>query len=73
MSVTVTISDQELAAIRQLTKVDDDAEAIVQAARQFLRSAQLRELKLASGRVDYDANSYELAEELELSELSLPQ
>ncbi len=72
MSVTIELPAQEMAAIKQLTRLDDDAEAIVKAAREFLRLTSLRELKAASGKVAFEANWQEL-EELELDESSLPQ
>ena len=72
MSITIEMPAQEMAAIRQLTRLDNDAEAIVKAAREFLRLASLRELKLASGNVDFESNWQEL-EELELNESSLPK
>ncbi|MBI3865227.1 MAG: hypothetical protein HY290_25410 [Planctomycetia bacterium] len=71
MSIVVEMPAQEMAAIKQLTRLNDDAEAIVQAAREFVRLVRLRELKSASGRVDFDANWQEL-EDLELKETSLP-
>jgi hypothetical protein len=63
---------QDLAAIKQLTRLDNDAEAIVKVARELLRLTSLRELKSASGRVDFAAHWQEL-EILELNESSLPQ
>ena len=72
MSITIEMPAQEMAAIKQLTRLEDDAEAIVKAAREFLRLTGLRELKAASGRVDFEANWQEL-ESLELNESSPPQ
>lgn len=72
MSITIDMSPQEIAAIKQLTRLDNDAEAIVQAAREFVRLARLRELKTASGKVDFDSHWQEL-EDLELNESALPQ
>jgi len=72
MSIIIEMSAQELAAIKQLTRLDDDAEAIVKAAREFLRLTGLRELKVASGKVGFEANWQEL-EELEVNESSLPK
>lgn len=67
MSITIELAQQELAALRQITKLDDDAEAVLVAAREFLRVSRLRELKQASGTVDFDDNWREL-EQLELDE-----
>jgi len=72
MSFAVEMSAQEMAAIKQLTRLDDDAEAIAQAAREFLRLIRLRELKAASGKVDFDGNWRDL-EDLEIGESTLPQ
>ena len=56
MSITVEMSAPEIAALKQLTRLDNDGEAITQAAREFLRLSRLRELKAASGKVDFEAN-----------------
>jgi hypothetical protein len=72
MSITIEMTPQEIAALRQVTKRDNDAEAVVLAAREFLRLSRLRELKTVSGKVELDAN-WEQLEELELNESSFPQ
>lgn len=72
MSITIEMPVQEMAAIRQLTRLENDAEAIVKAAREYLRLTALRELKSASGKVDFDATWQEL-EDLELDQTSLPK
>jgi hypothetical protein len=72
MSVIIEISPQEIAALKQATHCDQDAEAILQAARQFLRQTLLRELKGASGKVDFDAN-WQAWGNLELSQSAIPQ
>lgn len=51
---------QEIATIKQLTRLDNEAEAIVQAAREFVRLIRLRELKAASGNVEFAAPWQEL-------------
>ncbi len=53
MGVTVNLTAEELAQIKRATEVDDETEAVVKAVREFLRVAGLRELKAASGKVDY--------------------
>lgn len=45
--------------------MDDAREAVAKAVREFLRVAGLRELKAASGKVDYA----EVGEEMEALEL----
>ena len=72
MSITIEMPAQEIAALKQLTRLENDAEAIVQAAREFLRLSRLRELKAVSGKVEFEANWQEL-EDLELRESALPQ
>ncbi len=54
MSVTVDLSSDELSQIKRLTELDNEREAVTKAAREFLRVTQLRELKAASGKVDYE-------------------
>ncbi len=71
MSVTVTLSSEELAQIRQLTQIDSDAEAVGRAAREFLRLCQLRQLQSVSGHVDFVDQSEQL-ESLELGEIGFP-
>jgi hypothetical protein len=72
MSINIDLPEREIAALKQLTKLENDAEAIVKAAREFLRLSRLRELKAVSGKVEFEANWQEL-EELELGETDFPQ
>ena len=67
MSIIIDLTAQEVAALKQLTKLEDDAEAIAQAAREFLRLSRLRELKTVSGKVEFESNWQEL-ERLEQGE-----
>ena len=67
MSVTIELTNQELALIKELTRVSNDAEAVVKAAREFLRIGRLRQLKSVSGRVEFEDVSEQL-ETLELTE-----
>lgn len=67
MSITIDLPQQELAALKQITKADNDAEAVLLAAREFLRVSRLRELKQASGNVDFEDN-WRALEQLELDE-----
>jgi len=68
MSITINISTQEIEALKQLTHLDNDAEAVTQAAREFLRLSRLRELKSASGKMDFDDSNWRKLEELELGD-----
>lgn len=72
MSITVHLNDDEIAQIKELTRLEDEAEAVSKAAREFLRIANLRQLKEAAGKIDFEDNWREL-ESLELSEMQLPQ
>ena len=72
MSITIEMSALEIEGLKQLTHLDNDAEAVITAAREFLRLSRLRQLKAASGNVEFEANWQEL-EKLELNESALPQ
>ena len=72
MSVAVELTSDEIAQIRQLTKLEDESEAVSKAAREFLRLSRLRELKTASGRVEFDRN-WEPLEAEELGGTGFPQ
>jgi hypothetical protein len=72
MTINIELPAQEIAALKQLTKLDNDAEAVIKAAREYLRLSRLRELKAVSGKVEFEANWQEL-EELELGECGFPQ
>lgn len=72
VKIAIDLSTEEIAAIKQLTRLDDVAAAISRAAREFLRLSRLRDLKSASGNVDY-VLGWENLEELELGESSLPE
>ncbi len=65
MSVTVNLSAEEVAQIKRFTDLENEGEAVTKAAREYLRVIQLRELKAASGNVDYG----ELGQEMEALEL----
>jgi len=67
VSIAIDLTAQEVAALKQLTKLENDAQAIAQAAREFLRLSRLRELKTISGKVEFESNWQEL-ERLERSE-----
>jgi hypothetical protein len=72
MSITVTLSSEEVAQIRQITQLDSDSEAVSRAAREFLRLTRLRQLKSVSGQVEFDENWKQL-ESLELEEIGFPR
>jgi hypothetical protein len=69
MSVAVNLTVDEIAQIKQLTKLEDDSQAVSKAAREFLRHARLRELKTVTGKVDFRENWQEL-ESLELGAMN---
>jgi len=62
----------EVAQIQRFTELENESEAVTKAAREFLRVMQLRELKAASGNVDYQ-DLGEAMETLELRERRLKQ
>ena len=53
VSVTVNLNSDEVAQIKRLTELENESEAVTKAAREYLRVTKLRELKSASGNVDY--------------------
>jgi len=63
---------QEIATLKQITRTDNDTEAITRAVRDFLRLNGLRELKAVSGKVDFEA-TWKVQEALELGETGFPQ
>jgi hypothetical protein len=67
MSVIVELSADEIAQIKHFTELSNESDAVTKAAREFLRVSRLRELKAASGKVDYRDVS-EAMEALELRE-----
>lgn len=71
MSIELELTPQEIAALRQATKLENDGQAVTKAAREYLRLTRLRELKAVSGRVDYEDN-WQALEQLELSETDFP-
>ena len=71
MELTIKLNDDEVARLRSLTHTDDNAIAVAAAAREYLRLGELRQLKAASGRVDFSLDWEEL-ERLELEELDKP-
>ena len=56
VEIKIQMKALEIAALRQATDVEVDAEAIATAAREFLRLKRLRELKSASGKVELVSN-----------------
>ena len=72
MSIRIDLAAQEIADLKHATNLEDEAEAVVMATREFLRLRRLRELKAASGRVEFDSN-WQAREELELAEIEFPQ
>lgn len=72
MSLIVDLTSEEVAQIKRITRMQDDAAAVTKAAREYLRLSRLRELKAVSGQVDYDDQSPRL-EILELGEIGFPK
>lgn len=64
MSITVQLTEQELAELRAFTNEAEDTEAIRSAMREYLRLARRLKLKASSGQVEMDDNwqSLEAAE-----------
>jgi len=72
LRITVELSNDEIAQMSRLTNQPDSAQAVAQAAREYLRIRRLRELSAMSGRVEYEDN-WEQLEALELAEVRFPQ
>lgn len=72
MSLTVDLTSEEVAQIKEITQVQDDTAAVTKAVREYLRLSRLRELKAVSGKVDYADESPQL-ESLELGEIGFPK
>ena len=72
MSISIELPEQELSALRQMTKLDDNGAAVVRAAREYLRLIRLRELKTASGNVEFDLD-WQQQEALELGTVRIPE
>ena len=72
MSIDVLLTPQEVVALKRITNTQDDAQAVTQGVRQFLRLVHLRQLKMASGTVEFETNWQQL-EALELDDMQLPR
>jgi hypothetical protein len=71
MSLQVNLPPKVIAALKQITNLENDAEAVERAAGEYLRLSRLRELKNASGRVEFEENWRKL-EDLESGEANFP-
>ena len=72
MSIRIELPAPELELLKRITRSSDDAEAVVRATREFLRLSGLRELKSASGKVEFD-HDWQKLEALELAETDFPK
>jgi hypothetical protein len=72
VSINIELTAQEIDALKQATKIENDVEAIAKAAREFLRLNSLRELKAVSGKVELQENGPN-PDELELGESAFPR
>ena len=68
MSISVELSREELAALQNVTRENDQAAAV----REFLRVRQLSELISISGHLELEDNWREL-EAAELAEVGFPE
>lgn len=71
MSISVELSGEELVDLQNVTQQSDQAVAVRQAVREYLRMIRLRELIAASGKIEFDDNWGEL-EAAELAEVAFP-
>jgi hypothetical protein len=56
MIVIVDISPEEFDALKELTGLATDSDAILHAVREYVRIQRFRELKSASGNVEFGLN-----------------
>jgi hypothetical protein len=68
MRISVELSGEELVNLLSVTQQSDQAEAVRQAVREYLRMIRLRELITVSGQIEFDHNWQEL-EAAELAEV----
>lgn len=54
MTISIELSAEEVEQLKELTRQDNDADAVTQAAREYLRLRRLRELKAVSGKMDFE-------------------
>jgi hypothetical protein len=71
MNLAIGLSDQELSELQIVTNSDSATEAVTRAAREFLRTAGLKQLKSVSGKVEFDLD-WHAVEQLELGEAEFP-
>jgi hypothetical protein len=72
MSITLELTTEEIAMLKRLTKLDDDADAVAKAAPEFVRLFGLRELKGVSGKLEFEDN-WRQAADLELLDSHWPR
>lgn len=72
MTIPIELTKEELAEIKRLTKLEDEAAAVSQAARDFVRFRHMHELMAIAGKVDYD-ESWLKAQTPDISETDFPQ
>jgi hypothetical protein len=56
VKTTIELTAREIAELKQLTGIEDGAEAVSRGVREFLRLSRLRDLKAVSGKVEYEAD-----------------
>ncbi len=71
MSISIELTGDELTDLQHLTRQSDQAEAVRQAVREFLRLSRLRELIAVSGQIEFEDNWRQL-EASELAEIGFP-
>lgn len=71
MSISIDLSGDELTDLQRVTRQSDQAEAVRQAVREFLRLSRLCELISVSGQIELEDNWRQL-EASELAEIGFP-
>jgi hypothetical protein len=57
MTITIELTRELVDQLKKLTKLDNDPDAVSQAAHDYVRLRRLRELKDICGKVDFDETS----------------
>lgn len=71
MNLAVSLTEHELAELRERTSQTDCADAVTLAAREYLRICRSRELATMAGQLDYDENAWRQMDQVEMNEAPL--
>jgi hypothetical protein len=72
MRITLELTTEEIATLKRLTKLDDDADARGESRTRFVALFRLRELKGVSGKLEFEDN-WRQAADLDLLDSDWPR